>query len=972
VALNDSFWNNEKNRMLAILQPRLEQMAVEAAKQAAQKAGIAFNPNLANANAARWARDYTDALLKQLGTTSTTGIGEIIAQWVEKPGATYSQLQQSLIQYGNVRAQAIAVTETTRAYAEGEIMAYKQEGITEIKWHTNRDELVCFTCGPLHGKVVKIGEEFGKDKKGNPIKNPPAHVNCRCSVVPSVSPNKERDAVVKPANPAGAPMPASTVATPVPVPVALVIPPIPVIQALDHDKLKQIDLHATEPTWNVPSNGKSLRYGGVIFDDTGRVLLRKPTGNFDGYAWTFPKGGGKYNEHPVDVAMREVEQESGHKGKIVGLVPGGYESGSSRNYFFVMRSDGHDKTKMDKETEDTIWATPEEAIKLIEQTTNAVGKDRDLNILDAAVKANTSLLEGKTDNTILFTNAKPFVANVPTPPSPPAPKPAAKKPAVIPVTPPAPKVPTVFVRAEIKVKPVPKAFPVSVDVLKPVKSLGGSTGAQLMQDAKGKKFVVKRGASADHLAEEAATDELYKAMGIKVPEHTVYQTPSGPVKVSAYLPDTKTLKDVLATGDKKTVASVKKQLKAGFVADAFVGNWDVIGQVYDNILVDSKGKVWRVDNGGGLRFRAQGDLKSKAATEFNEYPAELWSMRGKTNVTNDQTKDVFGDIPYDEVLDQLREIEKKRTAILAAAPPQLKTILSKRLDEMKHVVDTSETMQASNWSKDYRDSFGYGDTVVRQAGIVDKLPDKMTTKQVVKKITDIRAKNFDVTLLDSNGKPFDDLRGTNSSYADLHKAITAAGGRTDLLENWMGQQGGDSWNDLPRAYKYYIAKEKGNTGDYFWLESSKGKGDGLALSRKAYDKAIKTYGEEAFRSTFNAYHAFNYELLMKTDLPNIDRSRGVITLWRTETTEGLCGANLGDTNFVGKRGAAESTSLVNPTYVKGDHLTRQEIPLTDIIGTYLTERTPGSGMHVFLGDRENEILAILGKSMFDYLAKGRP
>jgi len=191
VALNDSFWNNEQNRMLAILQPRLETMAFDAARQAAQKAGIAFNPNLANANAARWARDYTDTLLKKLNTTSTTGIGELIAQWVEKPGATYGQLQQSLIHYGEIRAQAIAVTETTRAYAEGEIMAYKQEGITQIKWHTNRDELTCPICRPLHGKVVKIGDEFGKDRKGMPITKPPGHVNCRCWVAPVVSDEKK-------------------------------------------------------------------------------------------------------------------------------------------------------------------------------------------------------------------------------------------------------------------------------------------------------------------------------------------------------------------------------------------------------------------------------------------------------------------------------------------------------------------------------------------------------------------------------------------------------------------------------------------------------------------------------------------------------------------------------------------------------------------------------------------------------------
>ncbi len=200
MAINDSFWRNEKSRLLAILQPRLTQMAVDAAKQAAQKAGIGFNPALANAHAARWARDYTDALLDQLGTTSAKGVGEIIGAWVETPGATYGELQKSLMEYGAVRAQAIAVTETTRAYSEGEQQAYLNEGITHWVWRTNNDELVCRYCGSANNQVRKIGESFG-DFRGKAVTKPPYHPGCRCWVSPKVSPNAERDAVVKPVNP---------------------------------------------------------------------------------------------------------------------------------------------------------------------------------------------------------------------------------------------------------------------------------------------------------------------------------------------------------------------------------------------------------------------------------------------------------------------------------------------------------------------------------------------------------------------------------------------------------------------------------------------------------------------------------------------------------------------------------------------------------------------------------------------------
>lgn len=235
MTLTDSFWRNEKSRLLAILLPRLTQMAVEAAKQAAQKAGIGFNPALANANAARWARDYTDALLDQLGTTSAKGVGEIIAKFVETPGATYGDLQKSLMDFGAVRAQMIAVTETTRAYAEGELEAYRQEGITEIIWRTNRDEITCIYCGDINDKTVKIGEAFGYFR-GKPVTSPPFHPNCRCWIVGKPNPaNRERGAVVKPVNPQ--PMPSLQQLQPVPQGLGADTLPKPVLKATRYNEM---------------------------------------------------------------------------------------------------------------------------------------------------------------------------------------------------------------------------------------------------------------------------------------------------------------------------------------------------------------------------------------------------------------------------------------------------------------------------------------------------------------------------------------------------------------------------------------------------------------------------------------------------------------------------------------------------------------------------------------------------------------
>jgi hypothetical protein len=86
--------------------------------------------------------------------------------------------------FGEERALRVAVTETTRAYAEGEKLAGQQlkeehPGVQVIKtWYTNADDLVCDICGPLDGAEALLDEDF--ISAGEAIDAPPAHVNCRC------------------------------------------------------------------------------------------------------------------------------------------------------------------------------------------------------------------------------------------------------------------------------------------------------------------------------------------------------------------------------------------------------------------------------------------------------------------------------------------------------------------------------------------------------------------------------------------------------------------------------------------------------------------------------------------------------------------------------------------------------------------------------------------------------------------------
>jgi len=124
--------------------------------------------------------------------------------------------------------------------------------------------------------------------------------------------------------------------------------------------------------------------GGVIIDTDGRILLREPSGHFDGYVWTFPKGRPEVGETPEEAALREVREETGVFVEIVARIPGIFSGGKTENIYFLMRPTGQCRPP-DKETWCVRWATPDEARVLISETTNRIGRKRDLAVLEAAL-----------------------------------------------------------------------------------------------------------------------------------------------------------------------------------------------------------------------------------------------------------------------------------------------------------------------------------------------------------------------------------------------------------------------------------------------------------------------------------------------------------------------------------------------------------------------------------------------------------
>lgn len=150
--------------------------------QAELEIGFALGDGAVNQAALDYARKYTTAWLLTLDDVTQKALRDALALLPQGGGATIGDIIKLLEPtFGTDRAWRIAVTETTRIYAEANQifaneLARQYPDFNVIKrWYTNADDRVCPICAPLNGKEVRQDEEFDTG-----IPNPPAHVNCRC------------------------------------------------------------------------------------------------------------------------------------------------------------------------------------------------------------------------------------------------------------------------------------------------------------------------------------------------------------------------------------------------------------------------------------------------------------------------------------------------------------------------------------------------------------------------------------------------------------------------------------------------------------------------------------------------------------------------------------------------------------------------------------------------------------------------
>jgi len=184
--LPDDFWMDEAEMLIEILFP----LFVKAGKRAARNgisqleeqvgAQIGVDWTLVNEAVVAWAETYSAQVAAQFTTTSMNAFLAAFPDWAASGAPLQDLIDQLEPFYGEVRAEMVAVSEVTRAFAEGNVLGWGETGLVSgFDVMTAEDELVCDIC-----KAYVEDSPFPLD---DVIDRPPYHVRCRCWLRPVVS-----------------------------------------------------------------------------------------------------------------------------------------------------------------------------------------------------------------------------------------------------------------------------------------------------------------------------------------------------------------------------------------------------------------------------------------------------------------------------------------------------------------------------------------------------------------------------------------------------------------------------------------------------------------------------------------------------------------------------------------------------------------------------------------------------------------
>ncbi|MFA6551928.1 MAG: hypothetical protein WCT19_00310 [Candidatus Paceibacterota bacterium] len=139
---------------------------------------------------------------------------------------------------------------------------------------------------------------------------------------------------------------------------------------------------------------------------------------------------------------------------------------------------------------------------------------------------------------------------------------------------------------------------------------------------------------------EFLANEFYKKLNIYVPEKSLIVFEDRPAITSKKVGD-----GVRATFDEQVG---HPDLVKGFAADAFLNNWDVVGEFFDNVIKDDNSHLYRVDNGGTGPIRANEGRKNFSKDSI----PEIDDMRNPKF----QAGMIFKDVSEKQIMEQSAQL----------------------------------------------------------------------------------------------------------------------------------------------------------------------------------------------------------------------------------------------------------------------------------------------------------------------------
>lgn len=360
--------------------------------------------------------------------------------------------------------------------------------------------------------------------------------------------------------------------------------------------------------------------------------------------------------------------------------------------------------------------------------------------------------------------------------------------------------------------------------------VGGATGAFVMADPSGEKYVVKTyGGRVEQVRNEYIANRLYAAAGVDVPAMRLVEIDGSLGVASRMLENPKVVG--MAGLDKagKTTA-----VRKGFAVDAWLGNWDVAGLEGDNLLRSGR-RYYRVDQGGALLFRAQGTPKGSA---FGSEVGELYSLRDAAK--NPAAAKLFAGLEDKEIARQVRSLKRKiriadidavitKAGLAGDEGIQVREILTARLDFLK------------KWERDFSLAEKMGgaeyesiEDPSKLAAAVKRAWARCTEEERdgVKRLTAGHYSRINKALADSR---------RSSGRADSRRPAEVSGIDSALEKmptyNGMWGRGHCAISDLPGGFK---TVEKWASGEWAYWEND-GYSHGTPHPDKVWDRQVKVF-----------------------------------------------------------------------------------------------------------------------------------